>query len=121
MITMPERNLLIWYPCWVAEAPVSKRLLWIGVAALGVFLAAVLGLISALVPFPGPVNQKVEHGPADPRGVFRAGQAVEVWHAGKWYGGRVQSAANDQYFVNYNGFSRSWYEWVDASRLRARK
>jgi hypothetical protein len=121
MITTPGPILLIWYPGEVAEAPVSKPLLWLGVAALGVFLVAVLVLSVSVVPFRGPVNQSAERGPADPRGVFRAGQAVEVWHAGKWYSGRVQSATDEQYFVNYDGFSKSWYEWVDASRLRTKR
>jgi hypothetical protein len=105
----------------VAEGPVSKPVLWLGVASLAVVLLAAGALVLSLAPVRGPVNRTVEHGPGDPRAAFRAGQAVDVWHAGKWYPGRVHSAANDQYFINYDGFSISWYEWVDASRLRARR
>lgn len=105
----------------MAEEPVSKPVLWLGVAALGVVVLAAAALILSLAPVRGPVNHAVEHGPADPRGVFSAGQAVDIWHAGKWYPGRIHSAANEQYFINYDGFSISWYEWVDASRLRARR
>jgi hypothetical protein len=119
MTTTPEPLLLIWYPREVTEAPVTRRLLWLGAGALGVFVVAALSLILSLAPVRGPVNRSAEHGPADPRGAFRAGQAVQVWHAGKWYPGRIQSTADEQYFVNYDGFSKSWYEWVDASRLRA--
>ena len=90
-------------------------------ASLGVVLLAAAALIGSLVPARGPVNQSVGRGPAAPGGVFRSGQAVEIWHAGKWYPGRIQSAADSQYFVNYDGFSRSWYEWVDATRLRPRR
>jgi hypothetical protein len=104
----------------VAEGPVSKPVLWFGSAALGVVLLAAAALIVSLVPTRGPVNRSREQGPADPRGVFRAGEAVEIWHAGKWYPGRIQSAADAAYFVNYDGFSKSWYEWVDARRLRRR-
>jgi hypothetical protein len=105
----------------VAEAPVSKPVPWLGVASLGLAVIAAISLILALVPVRGRMEQSVEHGPADPRGVFRAGQPVDIWHAGKWYPGRIQSAESMQYFVNYDGFSKSWYEWVDASRLRARR
>jgi hypothetical protein len=105
----------------VAKGPVPKAVLWLGVASLGVVLIATAALIVSLVPARGPVSQSVERGPADPRGAFRSGQPVEIWHAGTWYSGRIQSAAGGQYFVNYEGFSKSWYEWVDATRLRARR
>lgn len=105
----------------MAEEPVSKPVLWLGVGSAAVVLLAVGALVLSLAPVRGPINQKVEHGPADPRGVFRAGQAVDIWHAGKWYPGKVHSAANEQYLINYDGFSISWYEWVDASQLRARR
>jgi hypothetical protein len=105
----------------VAKGRVSIPVLWIGLASLGVVLLAVGVLVVSLVPTRGPVDQSSEHGPGDPRAVFSAGEAVEIWHAGKWYPGRIQSAAHAQYFVNYDGFSKSWYEWVDATRLRPRR
>lgn len=105
----------------MAREPVSRPLLWLGVAALGVVVLTSVTLLLSTAPVRGPVNRTVERGPSDPRGVFSAGQEVDVWHAGKWYPGRVQSAASDQYFVNYDGFSKSWYEWVDATRLRPRR
>jgi hypothetical protein len=104
----------------VAEEPVSKPVLWFRFAAMGLVLAAVGALIVSLVPTEGPVSQSKEQGPADPQAVFRAGEAIEIWHAGKWYPGRVQATADAEYFVNYDGFSKSWYEWVDATRLRRR-
>jgi hypothetical protein len=105
----------------VANEPVFKPVLGRGVASLGLVVIAAVALIVWLVPARGRPEQSVERGPADPRSVFRAGQTVEIWHAGKWYPGRVRSAESTLYFVNYDGFSKSWYEWVDASRLRARR
>jgi hypothetical protein len=32
----------------------------------------------------------------------------------------IHAVGESSYFVTYDGFSKSWHEWVDASRLRAK-
>ncbi len=96
----------------------------LAVAALGAVVVGGAVALSTMIAAPtdggGPPTSlaPVQHGPGDRGAVYRAEQAVEVWHAGKWYRGRVHAVGNDGYFVTFDGFSKSWHEWVDASRLR---
>lgn len=97
------------------------RWLLAGALALGIAGTAFAVVVLVVAPFSDPPPVSREQGPGNPGAVYRAEQRVEVWHGGKWYQGRIQAVGNGTYFVNYENFSKSWHEWVDASRLRERR
>jgi hypothetical protein len=92
------------------------------VAALALGLGAIgLGVVVIVLgPFRDPPPVSAERGPGDPTAVYQAEQRVDIWHAGRWYPGVIHAVGESSYFVTYDGFSKSWHEWVDASRLRAK-
>ncbi len=93
----------------------------LGLLSLLVLGGALVTLGVAIAPLGGPLPESGAHGPGNPRGRYQAGDNVDVWHAGKWYPGRIQAVGTDHYFINYDGFSISWHEWVDSTRLRPRR
>lgn len=82
-------------------------------SALGV--TGIVALLPRATPPPA-----AEDGPGNPSAAYRAEQAVEAWHAGRWYPAHVHSASAGRYFITYDDFSISWHEWVTARRLRKR-
>jgi hypothetical protein len=84
-----------------------------------VFVAFGATFVRALTAAPA-TSENADDGPGDPRGSYEAEQAVEAWHAGRWYPAHVHSASGDRYFITYDDFSISWHEWVTARRLRRR-
>jgi hypothetical protein len=52
-------------------------------------------------------------------GAWKAGDKVDVNWNGSWWQGSVLSVDSGKYKVHYTGWSASWDETVDASRLRA--
>lgn len=97
------------------------RWLLAGVLALAVVGMAFAVVVLVVAPFSDPPPVSHERGPGDRGAVYRAEQPVDVWHAGKWYRGQIHAVGTDAYFVTYENFSKSWHEWVDASRLRERR
>ncbi len=51
-------------------------------------------------------------------GAYAAGDAVQIEWNGTWYAGRILEVAGARYKITYDGYSSSWDEWVDVSRLR---
>ncbi|HEX5581138.1 MAG TPA: hypothetical protein VFX39_06130 [Gemmatimonadaceae bacterium] len=49
---------------------------------------------------------------------FAAGDRVEIEWSGRWFGGRIVRADKGRYLVSYDGYDRSWDEWVAPARLR---
>ena len=48
------------------------------------------------------------------------GSAVDVYWKGDWYPARVLERRGASYYVTYDGYARSWDEWVGSNRLRPR-
>lgn len=63
-------------------------------------------------------SPELERGPGNAGAHYRAGQAVEIWQNHRWLPGKIQAVGDGHYFVFYDGFSVSWNEWVDVTRLR---
>ena len=101
------------------EVATSRLEVWGVVLALVVLAAFGVTFGLTLVPRPAP-SDVADEGPGDPRSRYRAEQAVEAWHDGRWYPAHVHSASADRYFITYDDFSISWHEWVTARRLRGR-
>ena len=51
--------------------------------------------------------------------VWKPGDRVEVQWKGDWYQASVIEVKGNQYKIHYDGYDRSWDEWVDNSRIRA--
>jgi hypothetical protein len=51
---------------------------------------------------------------------FRVGQDVSVQWGGRWWNAKVLKAENGQYYVNYDGYSSAFDEWVGPERIRRR-
>jgi hypothetical protein len=52
---------------------------------------------------------------------YRVGDAVFIlWTDGKWYAGTILRVGNGSYLVTYDGFDRSYDEWVFSDRLAPR-
>lgn len=110
-------------PKLATEAAPSSRsdrfTLWLAGGALlvlAVFVAAFALAYSRQEPPP----DLADNGPGNPNSVYRAEQPVEIWHATRWYPGRIHAVGSGRYFITYDGFSISWNEWVTARRLRPR-
>ncbi len=57
-------------------------------------------------------------GPGDPKGLYAAGEAVDVHWGSSWWPGHVKQKNGDDYLVGYDGWDSHWDEHVDATRLR---
>jgi hypothetical protein len=88
--------------------------------ALGVLLALGVALGVARLSRGPSISSEADAGPGNPSVAYRAEEAVDAWHAGRWYPARVHSVSADRYFITYDDFSISWHEWVTAHRLRKR-
>lgn len=51
---------------------------------------------------------------------FSAGDEVEVKWKGSWYPASVLETKGNKYKIHYDGYSDSWDEWIDPSRIRAK-
>ena len=100
-------------------ARATRLEVWGVVLALVVLAAFGVTFGLTLLPRPAP-SDLPDDGPGDVRARYRAEQAVEAWHDGRWYPAHVHSASADRYFITYDDFSISWHEWVTARRLRKR-
>jgi hypothetical protein len=99
-------------------ARVAARLeAWGLILALGVLVA--FGVAFGAAVFLRPPPPADEDGPGNPGHRYRAAQAVEAWHDGRWYPAHVHSVSDGRYFITYDGFSVSWNEWVGPQRLRS--
>jgi hypothetical protein len=49
----------------------------------------------------------------------KAGQKVEVQWKGSWYPATVQKVKGEQCFIHYDGYGKSWDEWVGPDRIKA--
>ena len=57
---------------------------------------------------------------ATPAG-WRVGDEVMVYWKGSWYPASVISASPGRWKIHYDGYAKSWDEWVDSSRIRGRR
>jgi hypothetical protein len=88
--------------------------------SVAILLALGLSFGIAVMPKGQAPSPTADDGPGNPAIVYRAEQAVDAWHAGRFYPAHVHSASAGRYFVTYDDFSISWNEWVTARRLRPR-
>ena len=51
---------------------------------------------------------------------YQQGDLVEVEWKNSWYKAQILEAGDGKYKIRYDGYSESWDEWVDNSRIRAR-
>jgi lipopolysaccharide biosynthesis glycosyltransferase len=49
---------------------------------------------------------------------WRVGNKVEVLWQDKWYPATIVSVGKDTYFIHYEGYEKSWDEWVTPNRVR---
>ena len=56
---------------------------------------------------------------ADARSVCSPGQRGEVLWKGKWYPAQVLDAKGNRCYITYDGYSKSWDEWVGPARFRS--
>ncbi|QWR78878.1 hypothetical protein E2O03_003175 [Candidatus Magnetomonas plexicatena] len=50
---------------------------------------------------------------------FVKGEKVKVLWKGKWHLATVLTVRGDLTYVHYNGYRRSWNEWVGPDRIRS--
>ncbi|MBF0519434.1 MAG: hypothetical protein HQK92_06905 [Nitrospirae bacterium] len=50
---------------------------------------------------------------------FIKGDKVEVLWKGTWYAATVLKAQGDQTYIHYDGYNKSWDEWVGLDRIRS--
>lgn len=93
---------------------------WGLVLALVVLLGVGAAFAVAFFPRAHDPSLEADDGPSNPNVTYRANQAVEAWHDGRWYPAHIHSASGARYFITYDNFSISWHEWVTARRLRRR-
>jgi len=107
-----------------SRPPSSPRLsrleTWGLFASLAVLLALGAALVVPMLPKAEAPAGDADDGPGSPSATYRAEQAVDAWHDGRWYPAHVHSANAGRYFITYDDFSISWHEWVGARRLRKR-
>lgn len=50
----------------------------------------------------------------------KVNEKVQIEHNGSWYDGKILkvNAAENTYYVTYDGWSESWNEWVGIERLK---
>jgi hypothetical protein len=101
----------------VTARVVSRLEAWGLVLALGVLAA--FGVAFGAAVLGRPPSAADNDGPGNVNQRYRAGQAVEAWHEGRWYPAHVQSVSGGRYFITYDGFSVSWNEWVGPQGLRS--
>ena len=108
-----------------SRPPVAPRLsrfeTWGLLVSVALLLALGIAGIVAIMPKTDAPSTEADDGPGNPSATYRAEQAVEAWHAGRWYPAHVHSADAARYFITYDDFSISWHEWVTARRLRKRR
>lgn len=51
---------------------------------------------------------------------FGVGALVQIEWRGDWYPGKVLQREGARHLVTYDGYSKTWDEWVEPARLRAR-
>src|SRR5690606_25074298 len=85
-------------------------------AAIGLFALGVSVTTGGARAEPAGTQQ----GPGDAQASYQRGQPIDIWYGSTWYAGRVLEVRGTNYKVSYDGWSSSWDEWVDATRLRAR-
>jgi len=54
----------------------------------------------------------------DPQYAVPAARDIEIYWGGSWYPGQIIETRGDSFHVRYAGWSASYDEWVDRSRLR---
>jgi hypothetical protein len=59
--------------------------------------------------------------PPPPKGGYKVGHHVEVLWGGSWWKAKVTAVKGKQSQITYDGWDRSWDEWVDHSRIRPRQ
>jgi hypothetical protein len=52
---------------------------------------------------------------------YAVGDKVEVKWKGKWWPAQVIEVKKDQWKIHYDGYDKSWDEWVKTARIRALK
>jgi len=52
------------------------------------------------------------------RPVSLVGQKIDIQWGGSWWPGVITAQSGGQFLVHYDGWSSSWDEWVDSSRIR---
>ena len=52
---------------------------------------------------------------------FAANTLVQVQYQGRWYDARILEVDKGLYFITYDGYARSWDEWVGPDRIRERQ
>lgn len=61
-------------------------------------------------------------GPGNPTATYHAGQSVDVYYGSSWWPGTIKEVkAGGSYRIGYDGWSSSWDEDVNATRLRERQ
>ena len=51
------------------------------------------------------------------RASFQTGDSVRILWKGIWYQGQVLEVSNNLYKITYDGYDRSWDEWVEPFRV----
>jgi hypothetical protein len=51
---------------------------------------------------------------------WRVGDDVMVYWKGQWYPASVIAASPGRWKIHYDGYAKSWDEWVDSGRIRGR-
>lgn len=94
-------------------SPIVAGAMFAGVLVLGV--AVFVALQPRAVPPAAPAPEAPAPAPA---GTYAAGDPVQIEWKGSWYPGRIVEVAGARYKITYDGYSSSWDEWVEVSRLR---
>lgn len=100
-----------WLHAGIAERPGVARAYVVAALAVGV-----LGL--AGVGADGTLAARLRRQPVATIATWQRGDRVEVEWAGTWWKATILEAGKTGVLVRYEGFDRSWDEWVPPSRVR---
>jgi len=87
-------------------------------ASTGVYLEGVFVPVDRIRKQSAEAQKKYEQEQNTNRQLYQKGSRVEVFSSNKWYKGEIIAADGDRYRVHYDGYTETWDEWVEASRLR---
>ncbi len=50
--------------------------------------------------------------------IIKQGDQVKINWQGTWYVGKILKKQDDKYYISYDGYGKSWNEWVGPERIR---
>ncbi|MDQ7858491.1 MAG: M48 family metalloprotease [Armatimonadota bacterium] len=102
----------VWLPADVATRPSLA-----GACVAAAVAVGVLGLAGVVAD--GTIAAHLRRQPATAAiPAWQRGDRVEVEWRGKWWKATILDVADGRVLVHYEGFGRSWDEWVPPSRIR---